>query len=148
MAIGTSTIIHDSVLFIRNLLLNNVTDPETSARSGNEKFVMTGYPEREVRYPIITVTHTAGSAARLGMNTEDMMHTVNLEVRVWARNMKEKDQLTDAVVDKLQTLQRDTTGTVAEGLVHLSVTSMTNVDEPGDGGIKSKIITVVYEVYT
>lgn len=148
--VSSATLIHDATLFFRDLL-EGVSDPLTNRSTINPKsaFILSSYPDRPVLYPVITVVCDNSSGKRLGMNTEEMMFSLSFEIRVWARNQKEKDQLADAVIDKLRTSQNEaSTGTIANNLVHLSVDSATNVDEEGEGGIKSKIIGVTYEYYT
>lgn len=142
-----STIIHDATIVLRTIVLT-VTDP-LGSRVSNEKFVLTAYPERKVTYPVITIKCNNSSGKRLGMNTDEMVFTLNFEVRIWARNQKEKDQLTDAVIDKIRLAQHTaSTGTIANNIYHLAITSCVNVDEEGDASIKSKILSIVYEYYT
>ena len=148
MAISSSSVINNSVLFIRNLISANVTDPITSSRASDSSFVMTSYPNKPVQYPLITVKCLNHTASRLGENTESMMFHLTLEVRIWARNQKEKDTLTDSVEYKLSTKQQDADGTILEGLHDFAVVSGTNVDEPGEGGIRSMILNCTYDVYT
>ena len=57
MAFTSSTFLADTLLFIRNFLDSNITDPISGSRAGRDRFVMTSYPQRDVKYPIITVKH-------------------------------------------------------------------------------------------
>lgn len=148
MAVGNSTLISDTILFIRDIISSKVTDPVSTARTGKEEFVMTSYPTRPVRYPMITVIHENSRGDRLGMNTEDMVFTMSIEVRVWAKDATSRDVLSDSVINTLRTEQKDADGTVNEELVHLSLAYTTDVNEPGIGGIKSKIMGFSYEHYT
>lgn len=148
MVVGDSTIIADSFKFIRTLLLNGLTDPIQARRTSDSKFVTTGYPDRRTEYPCITVRNANFSAERLGMRTENMKFPISVEVRIWARDEREKDELTDAVVALLRTKQIDAVGTVNERLYNFAITSAVNVDEEGDNAICSKILNCTYDVYT
>jgi hypothetical protein len=152
MAINSSTYLSETTLFIRDLLISNVTDPNSSIRNSSNKFVMTSYPKRGVTYPMITVVSPGmQSSKRLGLRSQGMYGYVPVEIRVWARDMKEKDSITQDVEDSLRTVQLTaSTGTVANDLFGFNIVSSTDVDEvDGDGSgiaIKSKVINVEYFV--
>ena len=148
MTISDSQIIADSNKFIRDLLIANVTDPQSGKRGTNESFVMTSYPDKPVHYPIITVKNIGFRARRSGQNTEEMMVPLVKEVRIWARAEDVKDQLTDAAFDVLRTNQQDADGTINEQLHDFEVASIVPVDEPGPTGIKSAVMTVLYNYPT
>jgi|GEM_PF-1781354 len=145
MAVASSTLISDTVIFVRNLLRTNVTDPITSTRGSSSKFVMTSYPRRPVKYPLITVKLTDMIASKLGMQTSAQLVNSELEVRVWARNVTERDELTQKVYGVLRTKQYiASSGSYANDLNDFAVTSMTDVDEEGEQGLRSKIIIIKY----
>ena len=56
---AVSTAIHDITVLLRDLLLAQLTDPVS--HTGNQKFVMTSYPQRPVKYPIVTVSQLSFS---------------------------------------------------------------------------------------
>jgi len=145
MAISSSTFISDTILFIRNYINTNVTDPN-SPRSGNNKFCLTSYPERPVEYPIVTVTQQNMSAdGRLGMQTETHIYTLKVEVRVWAKNTRQRDNITQEIINDLRDAQlTNSTGTIANNLVNFEIDSVVEVSEGGKGGIHSKVITLNY----
>jgi len=146
MAISTNTIISDSVIFIRNRLRNDITDPLSRAGSGNQ-FILSGYTKRSTHYPIITVRkNNFELGQRLGMQTETYYATLEIEIRVWARNEKERDNLTDSVMTKLNSNQfpQGTTNTSSNvGLHDFKILSVVSVDDiQGENGILSSIITI------
>lgn len=148
MVITTSAFLSDTTLFIRDALVTGVTDPISSSRGG-DKFVMSSYPKRNTKYPIITVLANAGKPTRLGLRSEEMAMPIDFEIRVWARDMKEKDNLTQNVINTLRDLQTTaSTGTIVNELFGLEFNPTTDVDEiEGDASgiaIKSKIITGGY----
>ena len=148
MVVSSATFISDSTLFLRDLLLTNVTDPKSGARPTGSVFVVTSYPERIVFYPLITIINDNFSAVNGGMNSEDMNVSMDFEVRVWARNVKERDTLAQNVVDVLRSKQTDaSTGSIANNLFDFKVTSAVNVDEEGEAGIHSKVISVTYQLF-
>ena len=146
MAISTNTIISDSVIFIRNRLRNDITDPLSRTGSGNQ-FILSGYTKRSTHYPIITVRkNNFELGQRLGMQTETYYATLEIEIRVWARNEKERDNLTDSVMTKLNSNQfpQGTTNTSSNvGLHDFKILSVVSVDDiQGENGILSSIITI------
>lgn len=148
MVVGNSTFISDATLFIRNLLLNTITDPIAASRPSGSKFVATSYHEREVRYPMITVISDNVSLTRDGMRSEGGQGNINFEIRVWARNVVERDTLSDSVIDCLRTKQTDSsTGSIANNLFGLNIGSAVNVDEPGPNGIHSKVLSISYQLF-
>lgn len=113
----------------------------------SSKFVMTSYPQREVKYPLITVKMTNQEANRAGMQTTAMDVLVTLEVRIWARNQKEKDTLATAVYDRLRSIQFTSSGSINNDLHSFNLNSMNEVDEDGARGIKSRILEVQYKFF-
>jgi hypothetical protein len=145
MPLQASSILSDIVKYVRDDL-NNITDPLT-ARSGGERFVMTSYPQRPVKYPIITVqVDSMATDLVLGMQSTSQYVDIPIEIRIWARNEKEKDGLTDSVLNRIRTnLFTATTGYRAFGLHDYRISSMVNVDEAGDAGIKSRVISIKFK---
>ncbi len=137
----SATFLSDAVNLIRNKLLTNITDPITSIRLSNEKFCLTSYPKRSVTYPIITVTDRGIiQPSRLGMSSEGTVLNIDIEVRIWARNVRERDELTQEVYDYLRTNQLDSgTGLANSNLHDFTLSSAVNVDEEGEAGIRSKV---------
>jgi hypothetical protein len=148
MAVSSATLLHDSVVYFRDLLLNNVTDPKTSQRPSGYKFCMTSFPERRVFYPIVTVGAELSPDYNLGMRSENSMITVNITVRIYSKSTKERDELADAVYDFLRGYQLGTSETIDTGLYNFRLVNMTPMDEPGPDGIHQMIIEFRYEYVT
>jgi len=134
----------DTIILIRDKLQTNITDPIAGFRKGNEKFVMTSYPQRAVNYPIITIVdRNISQPQRLGMGSEGTLLRITLEIRIWARNVVERDELFDSVYNYLKNDQLDSgTGLVASNLNNFSMTSAININEDGEAGIKSKVMEI------
>ena len=148
MTVESNTFIRDILFFVKNTLTNGVTDPITSTRTNNSNFVMTSYPHRLVEYPIITVKLTNFNADSSGMNTNMMDVTINVEVRVWARNQKEKDELANDSYKVLRDIQfTATTGSLANFLYNFTLLSATEVDEEGENQPKSRILSIQYKFF-
>ena len=145
-SVSSQTFLADAVNLIRDKLRNNITDPISSKRTGNEKFVLTSYPQRPVKYPIITVVDSGTvQPARLGMQSEGTVITLTLEIRIWARNVKERDELFDSVYNWLRTNQFGGSDALTDAKLHdFTLVSAVNVDEPGESGIKSKVMEVQF----
>jgi len=140
--INSSTFVADLVILIRDKLLSNITDPESSKRATADKFVLTEYPRRAVHYPIITVRDTRiRQEQRLGMQSEGTILRLGVEVRVWARNVVERDEIFDEVHNYLRTNQLGATSLTTANLHDFSISSVTNVSEPD---VKSKVLEVSF----
>lgn len=143
MAISSDTFISDIVLFIRDKLRTDITDP-LSSRTG--KYVMTSYPKRIVEYPIITVKATGIDTVKLGMQSELTWTTVTLEIRVWAKNAKQSDTLTANVINSLRTAQFGTNSSTDEEIFGFNLLSTVPVvEELNDTSIHSKVMTFTYK---
>lgn len=141
MPVASATILRDTIFYIKDWLDGEVTDPISSTRSAVEKFIMTSYPARAVTYPIITIKDVnSEGVTQLGFQSEAMQHYVTMEVRVWARNVKERDDLADSVYSKLKDNQIGATGTSQAADLHdFRLLSSINIDDPN--GPKSKVMT-------
>ena len=147
MTVESGTFIRDTLFFIKSSLAA-VTDPISTKRGSSSKFIMTSYPEREVKYPLITIKLINYEAERAGMQTTAMDVLMNIEVRVWARNQKEKDELFNDCYLVLRNLQfTSSTGSIANNLYEFSMDSAVEVDEDGERGIKSRVGQFSYMFY-
>lgn len=138
-SVNTTTFLSDTMILIRDDLLANITDPIAATRPAAEKFVMTSYPSRPVRYPIITIKNPNFSTPeKLGMASTLHKLNIPIEIRIWAMDEKQKDELAQQVVNRLRNVQL--TYYVPATLFDFQILSAVNVDENGIAGIKSKII--------
>ena len=142
-AISGPTFISDTLIFTRDILRSNITDP--LSRNGS-LFVFTSYPQEDVKYPIITVKENGFSQVqRLGMQSEAAEMRLPIEVRVWARNEKEKDTISQNVYHFLKGAQFGAGSITTDAELHdFTLTSTVNVDEDGRGAIKSKVMEYSY----
>jgi hypothetical protein len=145
MVVSSATFISDVLGFIKSDLSNNVTDPIVGSRDTKSKWVMTSYPQREVQYPLITIKLINQSANRSGMQTEAMDLEATIEVRVWARNQKEKDTIANSVYKRLRDIQF--TASETNNLHDFRLNSMVEIDEAGEGTPKSRVINIRYKFY-
>ena len=143
-----NTLLRDVLFFIKNDLTTGVTDPISAKRGNSSKFIMTSYPEREAKYPLITIKIINYESLRAGMQTTAMDITLNIEVRVWGRNQKEKDTLFNDVYTRLRSIQfTSSTGSIDNNLHDFTLVSATEVDESGERGIKSRVGQFTYRFY-
>lgn len=140
MAVTSNAFLSDTIKWIRDDLITGVTDPISTSRGTNEKFVLTAYPTRPVRYPIITITDINTTSTKLGMSTHARRVDMIIEVRIWATKVTERDDLYEQVYKRLTSKEHESGGLIDQGLHDWDVTSAVNVTEPGKGGIKSKVI--------
>ena len=150
MTISSATLLADFTLYIRDILRSSITDPIVSTRPSGEKFVMTSFPKRDVHYPLITIKALISNEQRGGQQSETAFVTMEAEVRAWARNEKEKVELTDSIYNYLRTNQYPTltsnTSTELQ-LWDFKRISMVPVDDPGEEGIKSMESKFSYTYY-
>lgn len=142
MVISTSTFLSDVILFLKNKL-KTIDDP----LGRSEGFVMTAYPKRDVQYPIITIKSTNISTQKMGMQSETNLAEMNIEVRVWARNSKEADTLSQDVINTLREAQFGDGSTDVEEIHGFQLTSCVPiVEENNNATIHSKVHTFKYKV--
>lgn len=146
MVVATSTYVTDATLFVRDALASGVTDPISSSRGTDEKFVLTAYPNKPVRYPIITViTRNVLDDRHLGMSSESMLVRMRIEVRVWGRSAMERDALFQQSYNALRSIQLDSsTGSADNNLFNFMLLNAVPVDEQGLGGIHSMVAEYNY----
>ncbi len=144
--VESATFIRDVLFFIKNELLN-ISDP-LSGRSSQSRFVMTSYPQRLVQYPLITIKLTNQEALPAGMQVTAMDVTINIEVRIWGRNQKEKDELANDCYKHLRDIQfTASTGSIAKNLHNFTLISSSELDEPGEDQPKSRILNIQYRFF-
>lgn len=144
MVIQTASFLQDSILFIRDTLRNNLVDP-LSGNRGGEQYVLTSYPKRAVRYPIITVKSLNLATKKLGMSSELCQVNMDIEVRAWSRNAKEQDDMTQDIINHLRGIRLDSvTGSADNKLYNFDLSSCVSVVEDGENAIRSSVLTFKY----
>ena len=133
-----STLIADILYFIKNDLQTNITDVSNR--------VYTSYPQRQVIYPMITIKIPNIEAFRAGMQTTAQDIVVTLEIRIWARNEKEKDTIYTDVLNRLANIQFISSGSIDNEIHDFNVISSVEVDEEGKAP-KSRILQCVYKFF-
>ena len=133
-SVNASTFLSDTLILIRDKIKTNISSV------GNR--VYTSYPQKGVIYPMISIIDRGVSQpSRLGMASEGTLLTITVEIRVWARNTKERDEIAQSVYDYLRTNQLDASTGLSESNLHdFTLSSMLNIDEEGEAGIKSKVM--------
>lgn len=138
--VNSNTFLTDVIILMRDKLNSNIVDPLSGSRAGNERFVMTSYPQRAVKYPIITVVDNSPSQlSRLGMQSEETSMRLNLEIRIWARNVSERDKLFQEIYTFLRTDQFGTNSSTSQNLHDFGFNSVVNIDEVD---VKSKVMEI------
>ena len=148
--ITTSTFLSESILFLRDRIRVGVTDPISAKRASNESFVLSSYPHKRVKYPIITVRNDGpADIQRTGMRSELRWVRLTFEIRIWATNEAQRDQLTEQTLNFLRTNQFGGTNTSADDreLHDYTLLSVVPVDELGQEGPKSSVMTVSYSFF-
>ncbi len=145
--VASATFLADTIIFLRDDLIGSITDPVSGSRAGNEKFVMTSWPRRTTRYPLITIIDRGITDSQPGgIGSQTVIAVMSIEMRVWATNVAQRDEITQAIIQRLRTIQYSSGGTNAAKLFDFTIASMVNVDEPGENGLRNKILTIDYTV--
>ena len=92
-----SKFLHDSIIYLRDYLNANITDPEAGNR-GKARFVMTAYPEHPTKYPLLIVYQTSMPGRLISIGQSSMVYDEGLTVDVLSFETKQRDQLTDEVL--------------------------------------------------
>ena len=145
--VEVSSFISGVLHFLKTDLEANITDPKSLTRTAKSKFIATSYPKNEVIYPMITLKVVGRDSARAGMQTTAMDVTVQIEVRVWALNQKDKDTITDQVYARLRNVQFQTDGSIDNDLHDFAELSNVEVEEDGELGVKSRVMTIQYSFF-
>ena len=144
-SISTNTFLADTIVFLRDDFLNNITDPISATRPSVQKFVMTSYPVRGVTPPMITIKYlSTRDKDRLGMQSNLHWYNLDFEVRIWAKGVAQRDEISQQVINRIRSnfQPADTSGTYTNvGLTAESsvVLNTIDIDEPGTG-IHSRIV--------
>lgn len=148
MVVATNTFVQDTVLTAKAVLVAGVTDPNSSTRPSGQSFIFTSYPSKPVTYPIITIKTTGpADEKRLGARSSLKWVRLPLEVRVWAKSEKVKDDLTQDVYNALRSKQFGTSSTSdTNGMHDFELVSSVPVEEEGQDGVKSMVMTYNYKV--
>ena len=142
------TIIKDLLSFLKNELSTNVTDPISASRGTSSKFIMTSYPEREVKYPLITLEVNNIEETRAGMQSTTMDVTLSVELRIWCKSVTQSDKLTQEILDRLADIQFSAdSGSIDNDFHDFNIGSVLRIDEPGKGAIKSRIVQLTYRFF-
>ena len=143
-----STLYTDLLFFLKGRLAANITDPVSSARGSSSAFIMTSYPEREVKYPLITLEISNTAESRAVMQTTNMDIKLTVDIRIWTKSVAQSDKFAQEILDDLADLQfTASTGSVANDFHDFNVGSVIRVDDPGEGGTKSRIIQLNYSFF-
>lgn len=141
MPVASSTILADTLFFVKDFLETNITDPIT--RPGNQNFVMTSYPVQPVQYPLITVKDVNMNSIPLGLQSEAQLVDMTIEIRVWANSVAQRDRITQEILNDMRTNQIGVTGTSQAADLHdFRLLNQVNIDEPN--GPKSKVMQIKF----
>ena len=138
--VSSKTFMQDFIVLIRDNLRININD--TIVRPSNQNFVLTSYPRNPVNYPIITVTDNGTTQeGKLGMGSQGTLLRLGIEIRIWARNVKERDELFSEVYDYFRTNQLSGDKTMDANLHDFSMGNAVNVSE---SDVKIKVMEIKY----
>lgn len=142
MTINSDTFISDIILFLRNMLRTGISHPD----GATNEFIFTSFPKRATTYPMITIKNAGLTVSPLGMYSEVALANLNIEVRVWSKNSKHADTLTQEIIELFRGLQYGTDSTTTEQIFDFRLLSCVPiVEEDNDITIHSKVLTFNYQ---
>lgn len=139
-SITGSTFLHDTKVYFRDLLRDNITDPKNrpAVRGvSGAQFVRTHWPERSTIYPVITVGIELGPSSFMGLQSTNQFHEVTPNIRVWSKSTRQRDEICDEVLT-VMAQNRMSGASTDYKLYDMKLLSATDIDEPGKGGVHSK----------
>lgn len=101
-AVSSSTIVHDIITKLASFLQSNVTDPISGSRT-DSNWVLPSWPDEEVQYPIICVNQVGGSDEWISVGTSYKKVTTTVQIDVFSKSTKERDEVWDDVYNQLRT---------------------------------------------
>ena len=146
--ITDSTIVHQSLINLRDILQSGCTDPISGTRSATSKFITLKGSRRPKEFPVVVIDHVSSVGTPLGIQSEAM--EMNLTFRADCQSTsvgydaKGVDWVADDVINILRTSQRGVStvsGTQSYGLHDLRILNTNSIDEPGPKGLHRKLIT-------
>ncbi len=135
----------DLLSFVKTDLNSNITDP-LSSRGSDSAFVMTSFPHKFVKYPLITIRISNLIANRSGMQTDRLDIELGVEIRIWTKSQTQRDKLAQQIIDRLADIQFTGSGSVESDFHDFGILSSIDVDEP-EIKIFSKVIEVQYRFF-
>lgn len=125
MVLSNATVLRDTLFQFKNFLSGAIADP-ISNRPSNQSFVMTSYPKRPTEMPMITIKDTNSTDVTwLGLQSESMMHQIDVEVRVWSKSVTQRDGIAGSVYNAIRTNRMEFAGS---NFHDLKLQSMVNID--------------------
>lgn len=125
--VTASTFMSESVLWLRDYLLANITDPISASRPSGQKFVMTSHPKRKVTYPLIVVEdEDMPYLGRDGSDSYTQYYNLVMTVTVYGRNVAERDSLFESIANTLRANQAASGGSREKGLFDFTLTTVKN----------------------
>lgn len=143
-----STLFRDLLFWLKSQLSSNITDPISGSRGSSSAFIMTSYPEREVKYPLITLDISNVNQTRAGMQTTTMDISLTVEVRIYSESKGLSDRISQEVLNYLASIQfTASTGSTANDFHDFTIDSAVPIDEQGEGGTHQRVIQLNYKFY-
>ena len=133
--------IKDGIFVIGSLLAESITDPQSTNRTSNEKFVLTAWPDRPVRYPVISVEQTELNSKSIGTKGLNSLTSINMEIMIFSKSTNERDILAGSI---FAVMEQNQAVISASGLIDQRFYNITNMDDSGSQGLHKKLLGVKY----
>jgi len=143
--IDPNQIIKKTVLFVRDFLRDNITDPAASSRPSGSYFVLTQRASKTVYYPVILVYHIDSPGIPLCSYSSMFEHTIRIAVDVYATKLEQVDTITDEILAKIKEKRSQFTD---YGLLDGRIPVVRHNPPPGSETLHRKTIELEFRVYT
>jgi len=97
VTVTLDTLANNGILFIRDVLRNNLTDTQSPPRAGSEWIFKSFLVGEEFDFPHVIVKGDVESQNKVTLR-ENRMATFSIEVEVWTKKIEDRDNLADEVV--------------------------------------------------
>lgn len=105
------TLSDTSVLFLRDVLRENLTDPQNPSRSGSE-WIFKSRPQESLDEPFVILDESTTNIDYVSQGRKALPPRITMELLVWADSNQDRDQ----VSDEIRTVFEDRTSQDGDGV--------------------------------
>lgn len=102
MSLNPIQIISSALIFIRDELRTDVTDPKVATRPSDNDFIITAYPSHDAFYPHIVIQQVGGSGMPESVNAPiTFQYDMLFSIDVMSKSTKELDEICGQVIAQM-----------------------------------------------
>lgn len=149
--ISAGSVYKDSMIYFRDILTANLTDPISPNRASTSSFVATSFPQRLVVYPLVIVKDGNMTDNRVGLQSEISLMEQDLILTIYARNVSERDGISQQIYNVMRTNQYGTGSEFTNfGWHDYRLVSSINIQSPNEEAKETGVRTkqMIYKFFT